>query len=430
MSAVPPKPATRRIHGYDLARAIAIFGMIAAHFTPAVYPGDWLSNGYPSALFAVLVGVSTAIILTNRPHLATSYGYGVRATLILLLGLALSLWPSMIMVVLTTIAIEMLVLVLIHHWSSRRLVITLAILILAGPAVKALATVFSYEPLIGGAYPLLAWIAYGVGGILVHRLLQAHKNIALVLVAVGFLAVAAAYPFRASSKDTSGVSTAMYSPSQPVEAKDFTDSKDFIEPKAPSALLDYFAVNAHSGGLFDVLTTLLGAAGMIALCVLLCRWIPLVFVTYPLRAIGTMPLTIYTLHVITEPLLTHVFGNEFGPSKKPDTTGQYVPDMPWEIYQDKVAHSVDYPTLWDKEQLWWDGFYQDKPALFIDEPSLQTGEFLVTVIVAVAFASLWKIWLRQGPLEWALAATVRRAIKVHSADLSRGATSSQRLEQQ
>ncbi|WP_143063462.1 hypothetical protein [Corynebacterium cystitidis] len=57
---------------------------IASHFTPAFYSDKW----YPSAMLAVLVGVSTAIILTNGPQLATYYGYGMHATNILLLGLA------------------------------------------------------------------------------------------------------------------------------------------------------------------------------------------------------------------------------------------------------------------------------------------------------------------------------------------------------
>ncbi|WP_257203344.1 hypothetical protein [Corynebacterium cystitidis] len=59
---------------------------IVSHFTPAFYSAKWLSISYPSAVLAVLVGASTAIILTNGSQLATYYGYGMRATNILLLG--------------------------------------------------------------------------------------------------------------------------------------------------------------------------------------------------------------------------------------------------------------------------------------------------------------------------------------------------------
>ncbi len=62
-----------RIDGLDVARAIAILGMFVAHVgnsgrrqSPGGWDWLWIADGRPSALFAVLVGVSMALIVQRR----------------------------------------------------------------------------------------------------------------------------------------------------------------------------------------------------------------------------------------------------------------------------------------------------------------------------------------------------------------------------
>ena len=62
-------PSMGRLVGVDLARALAVFGMFAVHVGPIeAAPGDvggWfrsLSEGRPSALFAMLAGFSLMLI--------------------------------------------------------------------------------------------------------------------------------------------------------------------------------------------------------------------------------------------------------------------------------------------------------------------------------------------------------------------------------
>ena len=62
----PPSPqassrSTPRLVGLDVARALAVLGMFAAHTAP----GSWLytiAEGRAAALFAVLAGVSIALM--------------------------------------------------------------------------------------------------------------------------------------------------------------------------------------------------------------------------------------------------------------------------------------------------------------------------------------------------------------------------------
>src|SRR3954452_3503425 len=83
-AAPPPGPAARRapegrrigrpgrVTGLDVARALAVFGMLGAHFggmsaDVGAAPSSWLGvvHGRSSILFAVLAGVSVAL-LTGR----------------------------------------------------------------------------------------------------------------------------------------------------------------------------------------------------------------------------------------------------------------------------------------------------------------------------------------------------------------------------
>src|SRR5690606_6185602 len=70
-----------RVHGLDLARALALLGMMLNHLGPAnqlmvdyLGPANPVSDGYPSALFAVLAGVSMGIIARRVAPGASEHG--------------------------------------------------------------------------------------------------------------------------------------------------------------------------------------------------------------------------------------------------------------------------------------------------------------------------------------------------------------------
>lgn len=87
---------TKRIIGIDIARGLAIIGMITAHIGPLGFLGAHNpTDGYPSALFAVLAGVSMSIMASgSRKQLV------LRGVLLSLLAVVLGLVQQSIAVVL------------------------------------------------------------------------------------------------------------------------------------------------------------------------------------------------------------------------------------------------------------------------------------------------------------------------------------------
>ena len=81
--------ATRpgRLVGLDVARCLALLGMVATHVLDARTPdgelatAQWLAGGRASALFAVLAGVSLALMTRDAPGRCSCGGRGCGATL-------------------------------------------------------------------------------------------------------------------------------------------------------------------------------------------------------------------------------------------------------------------------------------------------------------------------------------------------------------
>ncbi|WIM72638.1 hypothetical protein QP028_01380 [Corynebacterium suedekumii] len=255
------EPMTR-IHGLDLARAVAIIGMMVAH----IGPESFITEGYPSVLFAVLAGVSMGIITANSASVWDArFRLLVRAVLLLAIGLLLAAVQSGILVVLTAIGAAYLLLLPVLRWRTRSLLILLAGLVVLGPLLIAAQTVLwlpwanaAFADLIFGAYPLTAWTTYVLVGLLIHRL-ALHRQVWLLGVGLGLFAL------------TQFI----------VEAADFRVS---IYDE-----LNFFGAWAqptpHSGGLLDVLTSAGLSAAVIAACLLACRAGAVVWATYPVRAL-------------------------------------------------------------------------------------------------------------------------------------------------
>ena len=104
--------APGRVVGLDMARCLALIGMIATHLLArfdeqGVTFVHQLTGGRASGLFAVLAGVSLALMSgrsvppQGRERLATSLGLAVRALFIAVLGLLLGDVGSGIAVILT-----------------------------------------------------------------------------------------------------------------------------------------------------------------------------------------------------------------------------------------------------------------------------------------------------------------------------------------
>ena len=122
------RPARQRVRyvGIDLARFIAIAGMMAAHLLAplAMFPGvsdsdrelamgtSLISNGAPAALFAVLGGVS--IVFATRKQLSSGLvgkamaSVAVRGVVLIVLGVLLGFVDNNIIVILAYYGVAMI----------------------------------------------------------------------------------------------------------------------------------------------------------------------------------------------------------------------------------------------------------------------------------------------------------------------------------
>ncbi len=275
----------QRIAGIDLARGLAVIGMIAAHvlwledfdFADAV---TWVSvaEGRSSILFATLAGVSIGLVTGGRrplpaADLRVARGrLAVRAALLWLLGMWLIATGVPVYVILPAYAILFLLALPLLTLRARTLFVIAGAVALVMPFVQAAidALPFWSTPVgdlisiaVGGHYPFPVWIAFVVAGLGAARSGIQRTRVQLWLLGAGTALAVLGYGLDAAAPSVDPVWTA--------------------EP--------------HSTGLLEVLGSGGFALAVIGACLLLCR----TFVTWivlPVRAVGAMPLTAYTAQLL------------------------------------------------------------------------------------------------------------------------------------
>ncbi|MEO9325921.1 heparan-alpha-glucosaminide N-acetyltransferase domain-containing protein [Nocardioides sp. C4-1] len=316
--------STGRLVAIDVARCLALLGMMATHVLDAsTADGDptlshELFSGRASALFAVLAGVSMALVsgrrtpVGGRDRLRVSAALAVRAVLVGAIGLWLGTLETGIAIILVYYA-ALFVLGLPFLGLSWRPLLALAVgWAVAAPVVSRLVVPelpprqfespqpdqlehpghLVAELLLTGYYPAVPWLTYLLLGLAIGRLDLRSSYVAARL-AVGGLAVAVVATW------VSGMLT----------ASRFTDLEldDGRYGQVPTGPDDgwrwLLVVEPHSSQPFDLAQTAGSAAFVIGVCLLLVRWIGDLS-THAERAVqvvfgaGTMTLTLYTLHVV------------------------------------------------------------------------------------------------------------------------------------
>ena len=442
--------AAFRFDGIDLARGLAIVGMVFAHLGPTGFDGgvvaDYTSTafaGYPSALFAVLAGVSLGLFHERgaddpvRTRLATL----VRGVILLVAGTLMSMVQSTIAIVLSTIAVIYLLL----FWLPRCKTWVIAVIIAVLAAVSSVGFVlvdlvpFGFERFFPPC-PLLGWLTYGAVGVLVHRFLVGNTKAQAIAVVPALLLAAVGFVIR--------VNNAAVFPYDPLA--DYTEPQFDKEPLVQLLLTQSF--EPHTGMFGDLLASITCAIAVICLCCLFCqvRWANIL--AYPLRAVGAMALTTYVAHVFiagffmlggipldagetfdisgtgpvqysrVEPAEGSVHESTESESAaetdKPEKPVE--PDPSFQRYQ-KIIQEADtwqeYDELtadfWDgKSKGWVLGDDEFDPDELDGKIAGQTNNWATAAWNAVgliAFASLWKLRFRRGPLEWVVAKLIAKA---------------------
>ena len=324
-SAVPaPAPRSRgerraRLIGVDAARGVALVAMMAVHLLPGsgadgeVSLAHEIARGRAAAAFALLAGVALALVnggrtpLQGRAWAAAGAGLLVRCGCIAVLGLWLGTLGSGLAIILVNYALLFAVAIPLLGLPARALAV-LAVAVTVAVPVWSHVVRADLEPLRGpspvfadladpgtllaelaltGYYPVLAWVAYLAAGMAVGRLDLAGTATALRLLLVGAaLAVVAAAASRLLL-DTTAARTAL-----PAGAAD-----QVRHGTTPPTTWWWLAVaEPHSSTPLDLAHTIGTAVALLGGCLLLAaavgRWL------LPLAWVGSMTLTLYSLHVL------------------------------------------------------------------------------------------------------------------------------------
>ncbi len=209
-----PPGAQRRIAGIDLARALAIVGMVAVHVGPTDV-GDLagrlyaLPHGRASVLFVLVAGIGVSLLAASRTRTLASARWRLiwRAVLLLPLGLLLQELDHRVFVILPTYAALFGLAVLLLRLPDRVVLAAACSLMLLGPVVfliglGAFPDAFARRAVawsdpagrialgvLAGPYPLPVWAAPFVFGVWLGRrdLRSARARRALVAAGSGIV---------------------------------------------------------------------------------------------------------------------------------------------------------------------------------------------------------------------------------------------------
>lgn len=322
-----------RVIGFDLARALALLGIMFVNITPSVTPSDsmsWLwriSTGNSMALFAVLAGVGVAIttrkagrrrragLVTDWASIFTQavllFGIGlVMATFVprqlaevvlpylavlLLLALPFVRTPPWLMVILAA-----LVALFVPIWSHivRQFLPTATASNIDFPAVFTDPTGVLVKLLLTGAYPALAWLAYVLVGMAIGRI-GISRSSSVVLLAFGI--VVAAITAGVSSilmRQMGGLDALGAVAQETMPLDEFTKLLVLgAEGTLPTTSTWWLAVIApRTTTPFDLFFTIgilmFVLGGLVNVGFVLPRFVK------PISIFGSMPLTGYTLHLV------------------------------------------------------------------------------------------------------------------------------------
>ena len=297
-----------RVVAVDLARGIALAGMMLAHLGPSqagdVAPvNEIVSTGRAAPLFALLAGVSLTLVHRRDPRgVGSMRATLVRGTLLVLLGLSLgSLRDMPVLIILAVYGLLIVLALPLRALSTRTLVIlTAGWAVLAPVGLLALRIhhdpVFTEQPswsdvtdpwrLIGtilfwGGYPAVVWMAYVVAGLIIGRLDLTDRRAAGWLAAGGLVALVAAL-------------TVAW-----LRERDWAALFDRdAYPYEPVTWDELWVAGPHTSMPLNVIGAMGSAALVIGLAALVVRSETVRRLLMPVSAAGAMTLTLYTVHVL------------------------------------------------------------------------------------------------------------------------------------
>jgi uncharacterized membrane protein len=373
-----------RVIGVDVARGLALLGMIAVHIFDTLHSDGTPSKthqvmaGHALATFVLLAGVSLTFI-TKRSRIGSvlpdAAALTTRALIITLIGLTLNsaLDPD-IDVILPYYGLMFLLAIPLLRRSTPVLIgISIGLVILAPPVVLAsfnrglpadeptlaalIHPVQLFSPLlVTGEYPIVAYMAFICVGMVIGRLHLTNRLVAVRLTVVGAVLAAGSWLLSTLILFQFGGLQHLRAAAPPNVSPQEAQNIILWEPNPVSSWWWLVERAPYTTTPFRMVHDLGIAMAWLGLSLLITRYQFTRRALGPLAAAGAMTLTLYTAHVIV---------------------------------LEATSLLEDYPI-----QL-----------------------FFVLVYIALSFATLWRQDGRQGPLEahvtWASARS-RQMVETHS----------------
>ncbi|WP_052809807.1 heparan-alpha-glucosaminide N-acetyltransferase domain-containing protein [Streptomonospora alba] len=402
-AAAPAGPQRKRLVGIDTARGLAVLGMFVIHVglgwslgSDGTNPLTDLVSGRAAALFALLAGVSIALISGGSTP-ATGHAKGValwrvviRGAIMLPVGVGLTMLDTPVSVILAYYAVFFVLAVPLIDERWKVVAGAAAVLAAAGPLASfwlrsliadegplsgPVAAFDAYDPLVAlsgsgvidllatGSYPALTWLPYVLAGLALGRLDLASLRVRAGLVGTGAALAALGYGLSWTAMNAMGGRErleATYTASALADHGGYTSTDQamahgFNGTVPVNDWVWLLTALPHSGTPLEILGAGGVAIAVLGLCLLAER--ALRWIAYPVAAVGALALTVYVGHV----LLIWVAEND----------------------------------LWRRTPLQW-----------------ATDNLALTVLAAsLVGATAWRLTVGRGPLEWPLHAVSSWAAK-------------------
>jgi uncharacterized membrane protein YeiB len=299
-----------RLQGVDVARAVALLGMMAAHVGGIAEQLDWtdpaswtaVAHGRPSTLFAVLAGVSIGLTSGRTDPPGPPTIGRIRARLaIRVIGFALMALDTPVYVILPTYGVLFLLVVPVLRVRPAALLGIAALCAVLSPlAALTIAPAYADAGIVGVqlglVYPVVTFLAYVLVGLAVARSGLEERGRQVVLLVSGALVAATAY-----------VAGSVLAPLPDDAALAFPGVPYAGEASTPGQALAqlFLSPRDHSSSVVDVVGTAGLAVAVIALCLLVFdgRGRVAERIAFPLAAVGSMPLTVYSGHLVVIAML-------------------------------------------------------------------------------------------------------------------------------
>lgn len=317
--------SSSRLLGVDVARGLALLGMVAVHVLPDQRADgsrtvvDLVASGRSAALFAVLAGVGVGLAYGRRPPVVRSgAALVVRALILGAIGLGLGALDSGVAVILAYYAVFFVLLLPWLRAGPRMLLASAALVAVVVPFVSFFVrddlperdssspelsdlgepVQLLSELLLTGYYPAAAWVAYLLVGLGVARLaLGTTTTAARLAVAGAALAVGAAVLSALLLGPLGGYDRIgeQIDPDPGFTVQEVVDESRF--GNVPTVSPWWLASDArHTTTPLDLLGTAGTALLVLGIALLVAPRLRLVLT--PLAAAGSMPLTLYSAHVL------------------------------------------------------------------------------------------------------------------------------------